>query len=248
MKALKAAGKVVAATASLGDKLHQDMIERLFKPEKCSFVEMKHVNALSGPINFLPVTVPLALGEKGSITRLREKAKEHALGLVNSRTDRAVLILDKTPRTMWMMFDEAEKKDKVRFLDSSDKDAVDLIQNLQLDPPNRVIDIFITSEKLAVGLNLFKTCAVIILEEPEDLMTFHQIAGRSNRVDHTAEKDVHLVTANQTFSYQSMVHKLGINLQQSHWAAQAFKKEKEDPKTEKVSTIKAAKQPAAEAK
>lgn len=47
-----------------------------------------------------------------------------------------------------------------------------------LDSAPRVI---VTTAKKAVGVNFFKKCFVILLEEPKTLTDFHQALGRCSR-------------------------------------------------------------------
>lgn len=46
----------------------------------------------------------------------------------------------------------------------------------------------ITTEEVAVGLNLFPVCRVFLSYRPADWMTLEQIACRSNRVDWQAQR------------------------------------------------------------
>ena len=50
--------------------------------------------------------------------------------------------------------------------------------------------VIVTTPWLALGVNFYKKCFVLMLRQPETLKEFHQVLGRSNRISSAGELHV----------------------------------------------------------
>ena len=100
---------------------------------------------------------------------------------------------------------EAEEKNDTVFVLDDEKDRQKSVQVLySAFKGDGKVNIIITTEAIAIGLNLFATCAVVLTYMPKDFLAYKQIAGRANRVDFTATKDVHYVTLQKIFDQDAI--------------------------------------------
>lgn len=98
------------------------------------------------------------------------------------------LVLAESPKQAAKVATELQKQEGLRNMKvivfdakvtNANTEVINKAMAMSADAPL----VIVTTPSLAVGVNFYKLCFVLMLRQPETLAEFHQVVGRSNRID-----------------------------------------------------------------